>query len=86
MVLLACALAWYIMQVAIIRAQGDASPLKRAIGRDWKGRLSPLLYATGIGFAFVAPPVAALFYAGVALLWLAPDRRVHHVLHEATAN
>lgn len=83
-VLLACALAWYVMQVTIIRAQGEASRLKRAIGGDRKGKLSPFLYAAGIGLSFVAPIVAAIIYAVVALLWLAPDRRVHRELRSAT--
>jgi len=82
-VLLACAVAWYVMQSAIIRAQGADSPLHRAIGSDWKGKLSPLLYAGGMGLAFVSPAWAAATYAFVALLWLVPDSRVHH---EASAN
>jgi uncharacterized membrane protein len=76
-VLLACALAWYAMQSVIIHAQGPESPLRRAIGRDWKGKLSPLCYAAGIALSFVRPVLAALVYALVALLWLVPDRRVH---------
>lgn len=76
-VLLACAFAWYVMQTTIIRSQGPDSHLRHAIGRDWKGRLSPVLYAAGIGLAFVQPVLAALIYAAVACLWLIPDRRVH---------
>ena len=76
-VLLACATSWYVMQAAIIRAQGDTSPLRRAIGRDWKGRLSPIAYLVGIGLAFVEPIASAVIYAGIAAAWLIPDRRVH---------
>lgn len=76
-ILLACALAWYILQVTIIRAQGPGSDLRRALGRDWKGRLSPVLYATGVVLSFVSPALAALVYAGVAILWWVPDRRMH---------
>jgi len=86
-VLLACAVAWYIMQSVIIRAQGPGSALARALGRDWKGTLSPLFYACGIGLAFVQPALAALVYALVALLWLVPDRRIHrHATSDALAD
>jgi len=81
MVLLACALAWYAMQIAIFRAQGPASDLKRAVGRDFKGKLSPLGYTAAIAVSFVKPSTAALIYAAVAGLWLIPDRRVHRAVH-----
>lgn len=74
--LLACAIAWNLMQAAIVHVQGEGSPLKRALGRDLKGKLSPLLYLVGMGLAFVSPTIAVLNYAAVALLWLVPDRRV----------
>ena len=69
-------LAWYVMQSAIIRAQGAASPLAEAIGRDIKGKLAPPLYIAGIACAFLKPWIADLLYAGVALMWLVPDRRI----------
>ena len=68
------------MQRVIIRHQGSESPLRRALGRDFKGKLSPFLYLGGIGLAFVRPVLADLVYAGVALLWLIPDRRVEATL------
>ncbi|HEX4766865.1 MAG TPA: TMEM175 family protein [Lichenihabitans sp.] len=74
--LLTCALGWYLMQSVIVRSQGADSALRQAIGRDLKGKASPLLYVAGIGLAFVVPVVSDLIYAGVALLWLVPDRRV----------
>ncbi len=74
--LLACALAWYAMQLVIIRLQGPDSPIRRAIGRDLKGKLSPVCYLVGIALAFVAPVVSDLVYAAVALMWLIPDRRL----------
>ena len=77
--LLSCALAWYVMQGAIVRLQGPQSPLKRAIGRDLKGKLSPAAYVAGIALAFVAPALSDLIYAAVALAWLIPDRRVASV-------
>lgn len=78
--LLAAALAWYAMQAAIVRAQGPDSALRRAIGSDFKGKVSPLLYLAGIALAFVAPILSDLLYAAVAALWLIPDRRVEAAL------
>ena len=78
--LLMTAIAWYVMEAAIIRRQGPESPLRRAIGRDLKGKLSPVLYLAGIGAAFFNTIVADLFYLGVALMWLIPDRRVETVV------
>ena len=80
-VLLASALAFYALQRSIIRAQGDASPtLALALGRDLKGKLSPVLYALGIGLAFVNRWLSVAVYVIVALMWLIPDRRVERAL------
>ena len=81
-VLLACAVSWYGLQVAIRRAQGPGSRLDRALGRDLKGRLSPLGYLVGIGLAFVAPVLSYALYAGLAAAWLVPDRRVAATVRE----
>ena len=78
--LLMSSIAFYGMQRVIIRQQGPDSPLHRAIGRDIKGKLSPILYLAGIVAAFFNPAVADLFYVGVALMWLIPDRRVETVI------
>jgi len=67
---------------SIIAAQGSGSLLKQAVGGDWKGKLSPALYAPGIAAAFRAPPVSQIIYALVAVMWLVPDRRVEHALAE----
>ena len=74
--LLASALAWYLMQTVIVGTQGPASPLRAAIGRDLKGKLSPVFYLAGIALAFVAPAASYAAYLIVALAWLVPDRRV----------
>jgi len=74
--LLMPAIAWYILQTAIIRHQGSDSPLQAAIGRDIKGKISPFIYAAGIVTAFVSTTASGLFYFGAALIWLIPDRRV----------
>jgi uncharacterized membrane protein len=79
-VLLMAALSWMLLQAQIIRAQGSHSLLKRALGSDRKGRLSPLMYLGGIALSFVRPGLGLVFYVGVALMWLVPDRRIERAL------
>jgi len=81
-VLLMAAIAYWILQQRIIVSQGRDSLLRRAIGGDWKGKLSPLLYAVAIGLAFLSASVAIAIYVIVALMWLIPDRRIERVLGE----
>lgn len=59
---------------------GPTAPLAQALGRDWKGKLSPVLYCVGIASSFVLPWLAGAVYVGVALLWLVPDRRIERQL------
>ncbi len=80
-VLLAAAIAYVILQQTIIAAQGPDSPLKAAIGGDWKGKASPALYAAGILSSFAWPWVAQICYVAVALIWLVPDRRIERSQH-----
>jgi TMEM175 potassium channel family protein len=79
-VLLMAALAYYLLQQVIIRAQGYDSILKKAVGRDWKGKLSPLLYVLAIITALRLAWVAQAIFVVVALIWLIPDRRITNVL------
>jgi uncharacterized membrane protein len=79
-VLLMAACAYWLLQQTIIAAEGPASVLKAALGNDWKGRLSPLLYLAAIVSTFWVPWVAQAIYVAVALLWLVPDRRIEHAL------
>jgi uncharacterized membrane protein len=79
-VLLMAAIAYYILQRAIIAQQGRDSLLAAAIGRDWKGKLSPLCYLAAMPLAFVSPWIAIGLYVFVALLWLVPDRRIECAL------
>ncbi len=79
-VLLMAAIAYYILQRTIIAEQGRDSLLAAAIGKDWKGKLSPVLYFIAIPLAFVSPWIASGLYVFVALLWLVPDRRIERVL------
>ena len=79
-VLLLAALAYYLLQNRIIAGQGPASGLVVAIGNDWKGKLSPVLYAFAIGMSFFRWWIACGVYLFVALLWLVPDRRIERSL------
>ena len=79
-VLLLAAIAYWLLQQAIIMSQGPDSLLKRAVGGDWKGKLSPTLYACAIPLAFRWRWVSMALYVLVALIWLIPDRRIEHAL------
>ena len=79
-VLLADALAYYGLQTAIIRNQGSESLVAVAVGRDVKGKLSPVLYAAGIGLSFLNRWPAVLIYAAVAVMWIIPDRRLERTI------
>jgi len=83
-VLLMAGVAYYILQNIIVAQQGPDSPLAHALGSDWKGRLSPLLYLTAILLAFVNPWVSNGLYALVAFLWLVPDRRLERLIRAGT--
>lgn len=73
-------LAYYGLQKAIIRDQGTWSVVATAVGRDVKRELSPLPYAAGIGLSFVNHWPAVTIHAGVALMWLIPDRRLERTI------
>jgi uncharacterized membrane protein len=75
-VMLMAAMAYVILQRAILAQEGPSSVLAAAVGRDLKGKVSPLLYATAIAAAFYKPAIAAVLYVTVALIWLVPDRRI----------
>jgi uncharacterized membrane protein len=78
--LLMPAIAYYILQLTILITEGKDSVLAKAIGRDWKGKVSPVLYIFGIGLSFVRSWVACTVYAIVALMWLIPDRRIEKAI------
>lgn len=79
-VLLMAAIAYYILERTIIVVDGSDSILKRALGSDWKGKLSPLLYLSAIVLAFWAHWLAQLIYVLVALMWLVPDQRIERTV------
>jgi uncharacterized membrane protein len=81
-VLLMAGLAYFILQHAIIASQGPGSVLRKAIGSDWKGNLSPLLYVAGIFSSLFSSWTAQAIYVFVAVLWLIPDRRIENALRQ----
>jgi len=83
-VLLMAAIAYWVLQQTIIAIQGQGSVLQKAVGRDWKGKLSPVLYLAAIIATFWSATLAQAVYAGTALLWLVPDRRIEHALTQRT--
>ena len=82
-VLLMAAIAYWILQQRIIAAQGSDSLLRKAVGGDWKGKLSPALYLAAIPLSFVSHWIGQALYVAVALMWLVPDRRIERVLADS---
>jgi uncharacterized membrane protein len=82
-VLLAAAIAYWLLQQTIIASQGETSVLRKAVGNDWKGKVSPLFYVAAILLTFVSAWAAEAIYVAVALLWLVPDRRIERTLQDA---
>ena len=80
LVLLMAGVAYLILQQLIIKSQGPDSILKKAVRRDWKGKLSPVLYAAAIALAFRWEWITLGLYVLVALIWLIPDRRIEKIL------
>ena len=77
--LLAAAIAYYLLQLAIFRTPSGAV-LRSALGRDLKGKTSPVIYVAGILLAFVSTWLALACFMAVAVMWLVPDRRVERFL------
>ncbi len=81
--LLAAAIGYYLLQLTILRQPESGEALRAVLGSDLKGKVSPVLYLVGIGLAFVQPWLGLIPYAGVALIWLVPDRRVERYFQGA---
>jgi uncharacterized membrane protein len=79
-VLLMAAIAYYILEHAIIRQQGKNSLLATAVGSRWKETISPICYLTSIPLAFISPWISTGLFVFVAVLWLVPDRRIERAL------
>jgi uncharacterized membrane protein len=79
--LLCCALAYVVLQTAIIRHEGPECLLAKAVSKDLKGKFSMVLYVAGILAAWIAGGWAGMaFFVIVALMWLVPDRRVESMV------
>jgi uncharacterized membrane protein len=77
--LLMCGVAYYILARTLIRANGAGSPIAIALGGDFKGRISVVIYAAGIVASFFYAPLSIALYVSVAVIWLIPDRRMARV-------
>jgi uncharacterized membrane protein len=80
-VLLMAAVSYYVLQQTVIASDGPSSLLKQAIGTDWKGKTSQILYVVAMFLAFWTHWVAQAIYIAVALIWLVPDRRIERVIN-----
>ena len=76
------AIAYTLLQLAIIKTHGENSSLKKALGRDVKGKLSLVFYMAGIVLSFFVPLLSYILYIAVALMWVIPDRRIANKLNE----
>jgi uncharacterized membrane protein len=85
MVLLMAAISYYILQTVIVRAQGPDSTIAAALGNDFKGKASPIIYVVAILLAFVSPWMSMVLYVVVAAMWLVPDRRIERQFSSRTA-
>lgn len=83
-VLLMAAIAYFILQTTIIRAQGERSLLARAVGNDIKGKMSPIIYSLAIASNFVSQWISGALYVLVALIWLIPDKRIEIIIKNET--
>jgi uncharacterized membrane protein len=82
--LILCAVAYTILQNAIIAHHGMVPAVAVALGKDWKGKVSMAGYASAVALAFVHPAIAGAIYVAIALLWLVPDRRIEGALVHAS--
>jgi uncharacterized membrane protein len=85
LVLLFAGVAYYLLEIRIIRSQGASSKLEAAVGTDRKGMASVALYALAVPMAFVNQWISDAIYALVALMWLIPDRRIESLFDEIEA-
>ena len=85
-VLLMAAIAYWVLQRMLMASEGPGSVLRKAVGSDWKGKLSPVLYVIAIATGLWSPWMAQAIYVFVALLWLIPDRRIEHALQQTKPN
>jgi uncharacterized membrane protein len=80
LILLLAGIAYLVLQSEILRVQGKHSKLARALGKDFKGKISPVIYILGIAFAFFNQWISIALYVFVALMWLVPDTRIERTM------
>lgn len=80
-ILLMCAIAYFILQRLILKSHGPNSILAKAVGKDTKGKLSPVLYLLAIGVSWLDPAISEAIYVFVALMWLIPDLRIEKAIN-----
>jgi len=76
------AVAYYILARSLVAVNGPDSPIATALGRDFKGKISVVIYVAAIAASFVYPPLSMALYVGVAIMWFVPDRRMEHVVRD----
>ncbi|MCB0705814.1 MAG: DUF1211 domain-containing protein [Saprospiraceae bacterium] len=81
LILLMAAIAYFILQHQIIKSQGKNSLLAKAIGKDKKGKLSPIMYGAAIASCWISPWIGGVIYILVALMWLIPDSRIERLVN-----
>jgi uncharacterized membrane protein len=81
-VLLCASLAYYLLQINIFATLGKKSPFVQAVGADYKGKLSPVIYILGIIFAFINPVISQVLFVIVAIIWVVPDKRIERALYK----
>jgi uncharacterized membrane protein len=81
-ILLMAAISYYILQSRIVKNEGKDSILYKAIGKDVKGKMSPILYILAIILSCVSSWISGGIYILVALIWLIPDKRIERVINE----
>ncbi|HEU0118551.1 MAG TPA: TMEM175 family protein [Alphaproteobacteria bacterium] len=79
-ILFMAGIAYLLLQIALVREEGPNSAIRKAVGCDWKGKFSAVLYAGAIALSFFHTEAAQIIYAGVALMWLVPDQRLERYL------
>ena len=82
-VLVMSAIAYYILVRALLRIHGPETRLARAVGTDFKGRISVVIYVLAIPAAFLQPWISVALYVAVAIMWLVPDRRMERALAQS---
>ncbi len=83
-VLLMDAIAYTLLQSALLAVNGPDSAFAHAVKTGLKGKISPLLYVCAIGFAFVSPVIADVLFVVVAVVWIVPDRRFEALIAQAS--